>query len=94
MNKRLNSVLFILVATIVNIVAMVLIFGVLLVAYARLLAPMLSAEINQILLLVLFIAAIVLTYVLYHQLMKWLSKRYQLEQYFGPLFGRSDKKHG
>ena len=88
MNKRLNSILFILAATIVNIVAMVLIFGVLMVLFARFLAPQLPPGANQIILLVLFVGSVVLTYVLYHRFMRWLSNKYNLEQYFGPIFGK------
>lgn len=88
MNKRLNSILFILGATIVNIVAMILIFFVCMVLFARFFAPHLSPGVNQIILLVLFVGSVVLTYFLYHRLMKWLSNKYPLEEYFGPLFGK------
>lgn len=91
MNRRLNSVLFIIAATVANVLMMIVIFGVLLVLFARFVAPMLSPGVNQILLLVLFVGSVVLTYVLYHRLMRWLSRRYDLEKYFGPLFGR-DKR--
>lgn len=92
MNRRLNSVLFILAATVVNIVAMVVIFGVLMVLFARFAAPNLSPQVNQILLLVIFVGSVVLTYVLYHRLMKWLAAKYPLEKYFGPVFGKEKRR--
>lgn len=88
MNKRLNSVLFILAATVANIIAMVVIFGVLMVLFARFLAPHLGPGTNQIILLVIFVGSVILTYVLYHRFMRWVSGKYDLEQYFGPLFGK------
>lgn len=91
MNKRLNSVLFIIGATVANIVSMVVIFGVLMVLFARFLAPHLAPGANQIILLVLFVGSVVITYVLYHRFMKWLSEKYTLQDYFGPLFGRNKR---
>jgi membrane protein implicated in regulation of membrane protease activity len=91
MNKRLNSVLFILGATIANIIVMILVFAVLMVIFARFVAPLLTPMVNQIILLVLFIGSVVITYVLYHRLMRYLSQRYNLEEYFGPLFGKGGK---
>lgn len=88
MNRRLNSILFILAATIVNIIAMVLIFGVFMILFARFIAPHLAPSVNQIVLLVIFVGSVAITYVLYHRLMKWLSRRYPLEKYFGPVFGK------
>ncbi|HKK48005.1 MAG TPA: hypothetical protein VJ932_02855 [Alkalispirochaeta sp.] len=91
MNKRLNSVLFILAATVANIISMVVIFGILMVLFARFLAPHLAPGANQIILLVLFVGSVVITYVMYHRLMKWLAEKYPLQDYFGPLFGRSKR---
>ncbi len=88
MNKRLNSVLFILGATVANIVVMTILFLVLLVLFARFLAPVLPPWANQLGLLLLFVGAVVGTYLLYHRFMKWLSEKYPLEHYFGPLFSR------
>lgn len=86
MNKKVNSILFILGATIANIIVMTVIFFVLLILFARFLAPVLPAWANQLGLLVLFVGSVVVTYLIYHRFMKWLSQKYPLEQYFGHLF--------
>ncbi|MFO8042963.1 MAG: hypothetical protein R6U25_07165 [Alkalispirochaeta sp.] len=88
MNKRLNSVLFIIGATVANIVSMVVIFAAFMVLFARFLAPHLAPGANQIILLVLFVGSVIITYVLYHRFMKWLGEKYNLQDYFGPLFGK------
>lgn len=93
MNRRFNSVLFIVGATVANIVVMFLLFILLLVLYARLAAPHLAPTTNQFMLLVLFIGSVVATYIMYHQVMKALMRRYDLTRYFGPLFrGTGEQK--
>ena len=91
MNKRLNTVLFMIGATIVNVVVMFAVFLVLFFLFGRFLAPHLSPGINQILLLVIFVASMVLTYFLYHRLMRRLADKYDLEKYFEPIFRKSQK---
>ncbi|MFP4151506.1 MAG: hypothetical protein ACLFR8_03685 [Alkalispirochaeta sp.] len=88
MNKRINTVLFIIGATIFNIIAMVVIFFVLMVVFARFIAPSLPPGANQIILLVLFVASVAATYLIYHRLMRWLVVKYDLEAYMSPLFGK------
>lgn len=90
MNRRLNSVLFILAATVFNILVMFAVFALALITFARFLAPSLPPGANQIILIALFIASIVLTYLIYHRLVRWLTRKYDFEQWFGPLFGRRD----
>jgi len=88
MNKRVNTVLFIIGATFFNIIAMVVIFFVLMVIFARFIAPSLPPGANQIILLVLFVASVATTYLIYHRLMRWLVVKYDLESYMSPLFGK------
>lgn len=94
MNKKANTVLFILGATVANVLIMIVIFLALFVVFGRLIAPSLSPQINQIIMLVLFIGSIVATYFIYHRLVKWLSEKYDLEKYFDPIFrkGGGQKK--
>lgn len=94
MNKRLNSILFIIAATIANIVVMMVLFLVLTLLYAQLLAPRLSPGTNQFVLLVLFVGSVIATYIIYHRVMKWASARYALEEHFVPLFGSSHRRPG
>lgn len=88
MNKKLNTVLFILGATLFNIVVMIVLFFILMVVFARFLAPALPPGANQIILLLLFVASVALTYVLYHRIMRYLTTKYDMETYMAPLFKR------
>lgn len=87
-NKKLNSVLFILAATLGNIVVMSASFFLLLILFARFAAPALPPWANQVGLLLIFVGAVVGTYFLYHAFMKYLAKRVKLEEHFGPIFSR------
>jgi membrane protein YdbS with pleckstrin-like domain len=78
-------------ATIVNVIVMFAIFLALFVLLGRFVAPHFSPGVNQILLLVVFIGAMVLTYFLYHRVMRYLASKYDLEKYFEPIFRKSRK---
>jgi membrane protein YdbS with pleckstrin-like domain len=93
MNKRVNTVLFILAATVANILVMMVIFLLLFVLFGRFLAPQIPPNIGVYVLMVLFVLSIVATYFIYHRAVRWLSSKYELEKYFGPIFPRrGDKK--
>ncbi len=91
MNKRVNTVLFMLGATVVNVLLMFLIFLVFFVLYGRFLAPHLADGLNRIALLVLFVASMVITYIIYHRAVRALAGKYDLEKYFDPIFGGKGK---
>ena len=78
-------------ATIANVVVMFLIFLVFFFFLGRFAAPHLSPGLNQILLLVIFVGSMVLTYTLYHRIMRRVAAKYDLEKYFDPIF-RSRRK--
>jgi hypothetical protein len=86
MNKKANTLLFVLGATIANVIVMMAIFLVLFVVFGKFVAPHLSPQANQIIMLVLFIGAIVLTYVIYHRVIGYLSKKIDMDKYFDPIF--------
>jgi membrane protein YdbS with pleckstrin-like domain len=92
MNKKVNTVLFILGATVANVLIMLVIFLVLFVIFGRLIAPSLPPQVNQIVMLLLFIGSIVATYFIYHRLVKWLSDKYDLDKYFDPIFRKGGQK--
>ena len=86
MNKNLKLALFLLGATVFNIVLMfVFIIAIFLVA-SRLMGDNPNPVVFQIVLLVGFIGSIVLTFLIYGKVMKWLQAKYNLEQHFPQLF--------
>ena len=84
MNRKLNSVLFIVAATIGNLALMVLLMLLSLVLLSLLRG--LPNGVLSVLTVVLFIGSIAATYWVYHRLMRYLSARYRLEDHFAPLF--------
>ncbi len=86
--------MFLLVATLFNVVITVACFVLLLVLYGRLLAPILPQETAAIGLPIVFIAAIVLSFVIYRYALKAFTRRFEAEKYFDPLFkSRRPPKH-
>lgn len=91
MNKKTNTVLFMFGATVFNVVAMIVIFVVLFLLYGRFLASVISPEVGQVIIIVLFIGSIALTYFIYHRLIRWISSKWNLDDYFDPIFSRRKK---
>jgi hypothetical protein len=75
-------------ATLLNVVMMVVIFIVLMLLYAWIAPGGFGTQVGQIVGIVLFLGSIGLTYFLYHRLIKWISNKWDLEQYFDPIFGK------
>jgi hypothetical protein len=86
MNKKTNTILFILGATVVNIILMVALFTLLFVLFGIFLAPHMPGEAASIVILVLFFGSLVLTYFVYHRIVLLISKKIDMEKYFDPLF--------
>ena len=86
MNKNLKLALFLLGATVFNIVLMfAFIIAIFLIA-SRLMGDNPNPVVFQIILFVGFIASIVLTFLIYGWAMKKLQAKYNLEQHFPQLF--------
>ena len=91
MNKKANTLLFILGATIFNIIVTLLCFAVLMVLYAKFFMSLLPEDGHAWVFPIMFIAAIVLTFFLYRCALKLLLKKIQMEKYFDPVFGNSKR---
>ncbi len=91
MNKKLNTLLFILGATVVNILIMVVIFF----AAFLLLTVALPRDVNpamvQILMMLVFFGAIIGTFFIYHRLIKFISAKIDMEKYFHPIISRKKR---
>jgi predicted Na+-dependent transporter len=86
MNKRTNTLLFILGATVFNILLYIICFLLLLVIYAQF-AGSLSESGQQWGLVVILVLPIVLSFVLYRLILKVVMKKVNMEKHFAPLFG-------
>ncbi len=90
MNKKVNTILFMLGATVVNVLMMIVIFLALMLLYAWLVPGGFATQLGQVIGIVLFLAAIGLTYFLYHRMIKFISTKWNLDEYFDPIFGKRD----
>ena len=89
--KKRNTALFMLVATLINIVLMtvfMLIGYILLVRFADPDKP----EAGQIWLIVIFIGSIILAWFVYSRMIKWYTKRVDVNEKFAPLITPKPRK--
>jgi len=84
MNKKMNTILFILIGTIVNVV-LVLFFAIGLLFLLGKLEPFLGEAIGTLIPLA-FIGGVVLGLLVYQKLSKWIIIRFNLEDKLSPLF--------
>jgi hypothetical protein len=91
MSKKSNTLLFILGATVFNIVVTIICFMALFVLFAWLLAPRLPQDAMAWSFPIIFIGAIVLSFVIYRVALKLLFKRVDADKYFDPIFGKRRK---
>jgi hypothetical protein len=85
MNKKVNTALFILGATVFNLVLMLVLFAVPLVTIIAIFGDKLQQAFG-IISVVLFFAALVGSFFLYGFIMKKISARWELEKYLHPIF--------
>jgi hypothetical protein len=88
MSKKTNTLLFILGATVFNILVTVVSFILLLVLFAKFLMPLLPETGAAWAFPVIFIASIALSFLVYRVILKFLLKKVNVEKHFDPIFGK------
>jgi uncharacterized membrane protein (DUF485 family) len=91
MSKKTNTLLFILSATVVNILITILSFFVLFFPYTRFLAPRLPPNSVVWGLTIIFVAALAISFIVYQVLLKQFVKKVDVQKYFDPIFGSRKK---
>jgi hypothetical protein len=86
MDKRVKTLLFILGATVFNILLYFICFMLLMLIYSRIIGSMPESA-QQWGLVVILILPIVISFVVYRFLLKILLKKVDVEKHFAPLFG-------
>lgn len=86
MNKKLNTVLFILAASVVNILVMILLMTLLFALAAFILPPDMGSGLGQVAFLIIFALAVGGSFFFYHRFIGFLSKKIDMEKYFHPIF--------
>ncbi len=88
MNKKLNTALFLIGATVFNLLLLVVLIVLSLLVISALGRGRLSGNLMSILLIVVFLGSMVASFLIYNQVIKFVSRRIDLEKYFLPLFRR------
>ena len=91
MNKKVNTLLFILGATLYNILITILAFLLLLILCARFVMPLLQEDAQMWVFPLIFIAAMVIAFIIYRYTIKLLMKRINVDKYFDPIIGNRRK---
>jgi hypothetical protein len=86
MSKKTNTLLFILGATVFNVVTVVVCFLALFLLFVKFLTPILPETAATWALPVIFLGSIALSFVIYRIALKALMKRVDVDKYFSPLF--------
>jgi hypothetical protein len=86
MTSNTKMVLFFIGATVFNIVVMIVMIAVFIFVIGLAMGQNPNATVFQVLVFVAFVASIVLTFLLYGRLMKWLTVKWQLEKNIPQLF--------
>jgi hypothetical protein len=92
MNKRINTLLFILGATVFNVIIAVLSFIGLTVLYIKLIMPLAPEGNHSWGFAIVFLVSLAISFVVYRYLIKYLLKKIDTDKYFGPLFTRRYKR--
>jgi hypothetical protein len=85
MNKKVNTALFVLGATVFNIITTVLSFLLLLIIYARFIMKILPEGAQAWSFPVIFISSIAISFFIYKFALGFLMKKINVEKYFDPL---------
>ena len=88
MSKKTNTLLFILGGTVFNVLVTLIALVVLMVIYGRFLMPYLPENANEWILVVVFVLSIAVSFVVYRQVIKVITKKIDMDKYFDPIFGR------
>jgi hypothetical protein len=86
MSKKTNTLFFILVATIFNILVTIASFLVLLLLFT-LVMPRLPENAATWALPVIFVGAIAVSFLVYRMALKFFLKKVDMEKHFDPIFG-------
>lgn len=92
MNRKVNTVVFILAATIFNIFMMLVLLTVGLAAVSMITqGNQVSDAVANLVMIVLVIFSIAGAFFIYHRLVRLLSSKIDMDAYFHPIFGASKK---
>jgi phosphoglycerol transferase MdoB-like AlkP superfamily enzyme len=90
MNKKVNTILFILGATLFNVIVAIVSFLILLLVYAKFLIPIIPQSGYSWVFTLIFLASIAISIFVYRAVLKYFQKKIDIERYFDPLFVKNN----
>jgi uncharacterized membrane protein YedE/YeeE len=88
MNKKVNTLLFILGATLFNVLVAIISFVLLTILYVRFISTFVPERSQDWIFAIIFLASLAISFVVYRYALKFLIKKIDLEKYFDPIFVR------
>ena len=89
MNKKVNTLFFILGATLFNMLITVICFLALLVLYSKIVMPFIPEGGQAWGFPLIFIVSIIMAFIIYRYALKFFLKKVAVEKYFDPIFGKT-----
>ena len=91
MNKKINTVLFILGATVFNILVAIISFVLFTLFYVRFIMTMLPEGGRSWGFTIIFLGSLAISFIVYRFVLKYLLNKIDIEKYFDPIFVRKHK---
>ena len=91
MNKKLNTSFFIIGASILNVILMVVLMTIGLALISLIIPKNISPTIASALFILVFLLSVAGSFFAYHKGIRFLSKKVDMERYFHPIFTRRHK---
>jgi len=88
MNKKLNTALFIIGASILNVILMVVLMTIGLAVISLVIPKNISPTVASGLFILVFLLSVAGSFFAYHRGIRFLSGKIDMEKYFHPIFSR------
>ncbi len=92
MNKKLNTVLFIIAGTVFNIVVTVLCIVLFAIVWGKVFMPHVGESLQYLGFIIAVFGGAILGFLIYRTVFSLISKKIDIEKYFDPLFKPRRKK--
>ncbi len=86
MNKKLNTALFIIGASILNVILMVVLMAIGLALVSLIIPKNISPTIASALFILVFLLSVAGSFFAYHKGIKLIAKKVDMDKYFHPIF--------
>jgi len=92
MNKKVNTLLFVLGATLFNIIVAIISFILFTLVYAKFIMDLIPESGRGWGFTLIFMAAIAVSFLVYRYVLKFLLSKIDIEKHFDPIFARKHKR--